>query len=157
MALGINGGEYSISSAISERPEVSEVVASALGAIFHFCFLTLPPSQIWQPEIGAYRLFFVPFPLVFSCVSEATSFFFANFVAALEPNWRSLNSQGTPWPCTSCEPQLKIVITLSPSNTWSQNIWLIVSVRCDRLPFIRVNCYYARSASSSHHQLSPNS
>ena len=38
-----------------------------------------------------------------------------------------------------CESQLKIVIVRSPSNTWSQNIWPIVSVRCDLLPFIRVN------------------
>ena len=69
----------SISSAISERPDMSQVVASALGATFHFCFIPSLPSQIWQPEIGADRffLFFIYiFSVLFFCVLEATLFFF---------------------------------------------------------------------------------
>ena len=90
---------------------------------------------------GFFFSFFVFFFSVLFCVLKSNLFFFgANFVPAVAPNRSSLNSHGSPWSCTSCGSQLKIVIARSPSNTWGQNMWLIVSVRCALLPLLRVDC-----------------
>ena len=95
-----------------------------------------PPSRLKSGSQKSALIFFF-FYLHFS-----VSFFFfcANFVLAQGPSRSSLNSHGTPWSCTSCESQLKIVIARSPSNTRGQDIWLTVSVGCGLLPFLRVNC-----------------
>ena len=84
--------------------------------------------------------FFIFIFLFFFVVLKSHLFFCANVVPAVRPKRSSLNSHSTPWSCTSCASQLELVIARSPSNTWARNIWLIVSVRCDVLPSLRVNC-----------------
>ena len=58
VALGMNGGKDSISSPNSERPEVSQVVASALAATSHFCFDTSSPLESGSQKLALTGFFF---------------------------------------------------------------------------------------------------
>ena len=55
---------WTISNTISERPDASPIVASALGGHIPPLFFSSFSSQIWQPEIGADS-----FPLFLSLLS----------------------------------------------------------------------------------------